>query len=495
MVRLLADDGGARDVADAYAAPDGTFTFVAVPTGRYTLQASQSNGVQVWMATDATPLIHFSDAISLDLGGEAAMSVSIGDHDLSNIDLAISPPVHVTGRVVMADGTLISNWAPFVMGVPGSRNGPIVGHSLAAGKFDWVVRGPGQFFVYTQGMAAWTEGSPGLWTQSVAHTGRDIPGGLLEIGQDGLHDVVVTLTNRPSMIHGEIRDASGASARDAAVVVFPTDRRLWETRGPTPFPLLRTETGDYRVTGLSSGEYFVLATDDGELAGWPYPDVLTRLAPRATRVRVRGSEAVTANLVVQAKPVQEILHTYDAGPAPATLDELIEKSQLIVDGVIRAEHAADVIYPDADPSRPPTAVLVLTNYDLAFREVFKKPPALPPNVTIQVRLPGGRRDHGSFITDDFKSGFPTPRIGEEYVLFLKIATSPTGTWYTPAMGLGESVFLMDGDKLISRGHGPVSDAYAGRPSKDLLENLRKRVATMGNSPEVGRFRPTGFRGY
>lgn len=103
----------------------------------------------------------------------------------------------------------------------------------------------------------------------------------------------------------------------------------------------------------------------------------------------------------QSKPVHEFHHTYDTGPPAATLDELIDNSRLIVDGVITAEHPDDLVYPDTDPSKPPAAVFVMTYYDVTVRGIFKKPTPLPPNVTIQMRLPGGRRDRGSFIEDDF----------------------------------------------------------------------------------------------
>ena len=186
-----------------------------------------------------------------------------------------------------------------------------------------------------------------------------------------------------------------------------------------------------------------------------------------SRLEVRVAHA-------QAKPISPVLHMYYVGSPPETFDELFDKSAVVVDGVVRGEHAEDEVHRGPDPRQPPLAIVVLTSYDIAVREFFKKIGPTPYNVVIQMLLPGGRRDHGSFMQDDFDPRLPTPTLGDEYILFLRIATDPNGTWYMPTMALGESVFLVKDGKVASRGKGPVARAFDGQTVKRLQNALRRR---------------------
>jgi hypothetical protein len=134
--------------------------------------------------------------------------------------------------------------------------------------------------------------------------GRDVPNGIIDLGPDGVHDVVVRFTNTPNEIRGTIRDASGKPAPDAAVVLFPADERLWNSFPDIPASarLIRTVSAEYRATFLPVGEYFVVAVDDAQLDGWPNARLAALLAAKATRVSVGPAQHLTVDLTFGRNP-------------------------------------------------------------------------------------------------------------------------------------------------------------------------------------------------
>jgi len=91
-----------------------------------------------------------------------------------------------------------------------------------------------------------------------------------------------------SMIAGHVTDAHSKPIDSYSVIVFPTDRKAWLADSRVVKFARPAQDGGFEVAGLPPGEYWVAAVDTiqgNQSAGeWTKPEVLEKLAPRATRV-------------------------------------------------------------------------------------------------------------------------------------------------------------------------------------------------------------------
>lgn len=272
------------DVPQAMADGYGSFVFIGVAPGAYTLyvikRTSASDQGMLW----------------------AADPVAVGDSDLEDIEIRLKPGAPITGRVVFEGATPASpdqlrSVAITPRGVPGSPAALTAAPSARPtpnGTFSVVplVPGPYQMSLTTQ---------PSGWTlKSITTGGQNAIDKTFELTPSGITDMVVTFTDKRSVVTGAVRDADGEPGTTATVAVFPADRGLWRLPGMAS---RRVQTvapnreGRYTFGGLPDGEYFIVAAD------WPTADfsdgqVLTKTMPFASRVTIAGGQTVTQDLKV-----------------------------------------------------------------------------------------------------------------------------------------------------------------------------------------------------
>jgi hypothetical protein len=141
-----------------------------------------------------------------------------------------------------------------------------------------------------------------LWSlKSVTIGGREMLGRALEIAGD-LNNVVLTFTDRPTRLSGQVTDGSGIDAA-AAVVVFPgagfslTDV-TWNSGSPR-FRLVRVgRNGQYLMAGLPPGPYYVAALSDEATDNWVDEAFLTGLSGSATPIQLNDGDQRTLDLRV-----------------------------------------------------------------------------------------------------------------------------------------------------------------------------------------------------
>ena len=111
--------------------------------------------------------------------------------------------------------------------------------------------------------------------------GRDMIDMPLEIDAADIDNVVITFTDQPlSSLSGTVRDARGAGDRDAVILLFPTDTRLWSDLSSSARRVKQARTtrdGTYAIPGLPAGDYFVLAGSEDLLIDWQAPNRLEAL--------------------------------------------------------------------------------------------------------------------------------------------------------------------------------------------------------------------------
>ncbi len=346
-IRLVAagteEIGIGHETALALTAADGAFTFVDVPEGTYTiLAASGVTGYDLHpQAAAAPPFFDAVERLAVPFGVRAtgpafaaptatvrgrgvesgasirSVTFALNPHDafvgrwpiaVSGTDQAgivvpLQRGVSLTGRFVVdtRDQAALSATIAYleVAALPAggepSRPEARGGVVPTAPALDFAIKDllPGDYVLRVIG--------DGPMTKTVMVGGVDVTGQPITVPARGLTGVVVTVTSQAAQVRGQVRDAQGRPATQAAVIHFPVDSALWRRFGTQPERLrsvLVEGDGRFEIPGMPAGEYFLLAVDDELADRWKDPDFLESAARSATRVSVGWGEAKLQDLVV-----------------------------------------------------------------------------------------------------------------------------------------------------------------------------------------------------
>jgi hypothetical protein len=323
VLRLLPEGGESlgmgSEVATSVAGSDGTFKFVAVPAGRYTIDARKTvSGIRVggWVSTGRPPAtpgfmsqLWGGKLIPSPFGptqfetyhgtpGEdytGRLEVTVGSLDVSDIVVALQRSATISGRVIRDDGSSVSETVRVVVepadGSP-DLGGPAGVYVGRGGQFSIDGLKAGEYFL--------TVGSTvkSIIAPNGDHTDRPF---VATPGTD-IADVVVTLARNSGSLSGEVRDRQGRSVKEAAVIVFPTDPARWVRFGLEP-PRIRSVTcfgaAGYQLTRLPGGDYYAIAVRPELRDSWQAPGFLAAAAPLATRFTVNWGQTRTLSLTIR----------------------------------------------------------------------------------------------------------------------------------------------------------------------------------------------------
>jgi hypothetical protein len=290
---------------------DGTFTFLNVPEGNYTLLAKAS----VMDFTTGSASTRFPDAPGFPGGGisvggfdsapglsylarngapallSGQMAVSVGQHDIADLVMALQPAATIRGRVVLESGAK-GETRMLVRAEPADGD-PTLGQPMGETKpndSSFTIDGliAGRYVLRT---------STSIGIVSVMSAGKDLRDAGLDVsaGQN-IDDVVVTLTDKLASIQGNVAGRPGSTA---AVIAFPAERQQWTNYGWRP-PRFRTSrvgpSGTFQLTQLPAGEYFLVAVKPEQIDAWTDPQFLAAASIRATRVSLAWGDKKTLDL-------------------------------------------------------------------------------------------------------------------------------------------------------------------------------------------------------
>lgn len=273
-----------QDAPTAITAPSGAFTFLGVTPGQYTLRAS------------ARP-IPMGVAGRSDPGLWADVPLTIGGDDTDGVTAVLQPGLRVSGRFEFEgsaerpDGARLAQVQVVIETLDGSSalSGPgaMVNHdNRSTGTFTTPGYPAGTYFLRVGG-------SPTGWMfKSAMFEGRDLSESPFDLMKD-MTGVVVTFTDRWSGIGGVVRSAQGSGDDSATVLVFPTDAQGWTSTGLNPRRLRSTRTnakGDFGLSSLPAGDYYVVAVPEEQAADWRDPKFLEAAARAATQVTILEGE-------------------------------------------------------------------------------------------------------------------------------------------------------------------------------------------------------------
>jgi hypothetical protein len=265
----------------------GAFTLLGVPAGQYLLRVlsprpSDLGGGMLAPPSTADQPIHW-----------AAQVVTVGDTDLTGVEVVLRPTVRVSGRLEFS-GT---KPPPASAGLARVRFQPVEAGSTWGGAVDpdashnFVAGLPGgRYFVEVEAPADWYVKAVSDGRNEVLHSGVDVSGDV---------NLVVTLSDRTTELSGAVRDAKGAPDLRAVVVVFPVDWRARADLGSrhrrfTSAPI--TRAGAYRIVDLFPDAYCVAALPVDAIFAWQDAKMLEALSRTATRVQLGEGEQRVVDL-------------------------------------------------------------------------------------------------------------------------------------------------------------------------------------------------------
>ena len=325
ILRLMARGaehlGTGNEAATTLVEADGSFTFLSVPAGDYTLLGSpavaeiSSGGGSpgsLPRAPGAGPAMGLSSVYSAGVGFSAMwwrfdagrgvwgrLPLSVGDADITGIGLPLQRAATVRGRLVF-DAAAPPD--------PGQRF-PV---TLEPANGDPALGVPNAFTAAGDTTYAFTMGGlqggrylvripfpRNVLIASVTVNGADVTDTGIDgtLGRD-FDDVVVRVTRPGAVLSGMVRDRSGQPAT-GAVILFPTDPKQWVDFGLSPDRLLTTTAGTgggFKLGLIRDGEYYVIAVPGAQATAWVNPRFLAAAAPQASRVSLKAGTTSTVSL-------------------------------------------------------------------------------------------------------------------------------------------------------------------------------------------------------
>ncbi len=303
--------GTELDTSATVTDPEGRFSFVAVSPGQYTLRLvvfplQQGPGRRLVSVTSGqgTQIMSLRD-IGLPVPPAPSeptwwweQRVSVTDLEPNGVELEIVPTTgaRVRGRLVFDGGPKrpsTDQLSPIGVAVRSATGADLPdfppGRIESNLEFETTGLPPGRYFLDTIP----PEGFLGWYPKSITSAGRECLDDGVEVGPTDVNGVLITLTDRPTVLSGSLRESSGL-APEVSIYVFPVDRRFWSThdlRSPRFRELRPTQRAGFTVTGLPAGEYWIVATTAFAPSGlWRRREFLDRLVPLATRVSLAFGE-------------------------------------------------------------------------------------------------------------------------------------------------------------------------------------------------------------
>ena len=268
-------------ITSAVTDANGRFVFLAVPAGRYTLQASV-----VALADEAGPGVALSTAQPLTVTGT----------NVSGLQLVMKSGPAVRGRVEYrpAPGTPASAYAGIRLTL--RPVGATIWRALPAtvasdGTFAVTGLISGRHEIYSSSAGGWR-------IVDVSRGGQTLGDYIIDLEDQGVSGLVVTMSNASQRISGTVTDVRGAADPDALVVVFPADTEVWREgifQSRRVQRVLASSAGAFDMTFLAPGAYYLTAVSARYALEWEDPAFLERLLPGATRITlVDGDDKVVA---------------------------------------------------------------------------------------------------------------------------------------------------------------------------------------------------------
>ena len=211
-----------QDATTTTADVNGAFSFPAVPSGHDSLRVSSVQAVPEGSVS------------TLQTARWADVPLAVGKEDVDGVVLTLNDALRIRGHIEFENTRQTGSsvrLGPVQMLVQSAGGSPVLPAAPPStpSDGDFTIGGlsPGRY-------SRVSRGSPAGWTlKTVMYNGRDISEAPLEL-QDNVDGVVVTFTEKSTLLRGVVRLPLGQADAGAIVIVFPTDIAAWSDFGPSP---------------------------------------------------------------------------------------------------------------------------------------------------------------------------------------------------------------------------------------------------------------------
>lgn len=322
MLRLvpdgLIDIGPRADAATTFVEKDGTFTFLNVPTGDYTLIANRTSvefasftsavsvpavpGLKLYNAASSLPMtlddgmtLRYKTARQLGPAFAGYQRLSVQRDDVKDVVVASQPTTSLRVMLddaddpapsvqVQFDPVAPSDLRPFVARV--SRGQPSSIDGLSPGEYVLRCDQPvGRMFLGDE----------------------DVLGRPIRIDEASATKTLTirTVFRRTASLAGVVRDSKGATVPGANVLIFPADATRWREGGGDYLSMRpwQADTAGYvTVSALIPGDYMVIAVPPDRSVMSPSADFLRTARLAAAKVKLVASQTAVVGIPLLANP-------------------------------------------------------------------------------------------------------------------------------------------------------------------------------------------------
>lgn len=278
---------------------NGNFTLNGLAPGDYTLQ---TRAMQI-MTSGGGEMMTFSARIGGPdgPGGDAEVGstpISVSGEDVSNVVVVTAKGATATGRVTFEGGT-----KPASLGTMRISASPADGEGFMLGGGTGTVKPDGTFELKGLGGTRVVRAvglPPGWMLKEVLVNGADITDTGMEFKPgEAVAGLDVVLTSQLTDLSGTVKGSDGQPAKDYTVVVFADEPGKWTA------PMNRYVTGTrpnqegrFQVKNLPAGGYYAIAVEYIAQGEWGDPELLQRLAAKASKFSLKPGETKTLELKI-----------------------------------------------------------------------------------------------------------------------------------------------------------------------------------------------------
>jgi len=256
--------------------PDGSFQLTGVAPGEYQLRT-------------------FPNGPSGPDSETALAKITVAGDDISDVQLVTSKPVSVAGRVIV-DPAAAQSLPPslFVAAFPldGPNFSPTMPGRVGDDYTFELKTSPGLSRISLSN-------SPAGWSiRAVRLNGADVIDSGIEFKPNrNVRGLEIELTNKVSVVTGLVTNARSEVTRDYTAVAFPENSDRWKDTNSRYIRTARPDQdGRFKISGLPSGDYLLIAVDHINPGESFDPEFLERVHTRATRFSLSEGETKSIDL-------------------------------------------------------------------------------------------------------------------------------------------------------------------------------------------------------
>jgi hypothetical protein len=278
-VMMISPNGAFGIDGSAMARADGRFSLGGLTPGDYVLRAGGDMS-----------------------GGDAQIAIlpiTVGDSDITDVQLIAYRQSTVTGRVVFDSQDAPPT--PSTVRIAAARPNPAVsggGNTTVKDDLTFDIKTPpghSLIRVNVPGPGRWQLKSVMLNGMDVIDTGIDIP------PNTTIPNLVVTMTTQHGELSGTVAGANGEAERDCWVIVFPQDSARWTPLARGIAVARPAQTNRFQLS-IPPGTYYAVAVDtfDVEAGEWTDAAFLARVRDRAVTFSIADGDKKSLDLKVSS---------------------------------------------------------------------------------------------------------------------------------------------------------------------------------------------------